>query len=268
MSSNWSSGGGSGGVESWNTRTGKVVPETGDYNSSQISGDLVTTFNGRDGAVVPEAGDYTAAMVTDAANLADTTVQTFSGPIHINGAIGLNGDVSTNANVEIGSNGTATGSFYVYDTTTFYNSVNLGPSASADNFSCGPLDVPTGGITVNGASSITGDFTIGTSTLSYNTTLYGKLTVYGEVAATGAFSGSTIATNGNVLTTITIPTSGTALPSVTVNTILYIVGGVITGITLDGDSLPTSLPIIYQRPGDTIVIDYTTAPTAIYAQSL
>jgi hypothetical protein len=55
--------GSSGVVNSFNGRSGLVVPATGDYSASMISGALVNSFNGRSGAVLPAAGDYTAAMI-------------------------------------------------------------------------------------------------------------------------------------------------------------------------------------------------------------
>jgi hypothetical protein len=79
-------GGGGGGVESFNGRTGAVVPTAGDYTAEQVgaaSSDLsnvsnedmkakieasgfaggVESFNGRQGAVLPQSGDYTAEQV-------------------------------------------------------------------------------------------------------------------------------------------------------------------------------------------------------------
>ena len=96
----------------------------------------------------------------------------------------------------------------------------------------------------------------------------GDATIAGTLVVTGDTTVSTIKSSGSTISAVTVPASGTALPAVTVDTLIYIVGGVITAITLNGDALPTSIPLIYQRPGDSIVIDYTTAPTAIYAQNL
>lgn len=42
----------------------------------------VTTFNGRNGAVVPTTGDYTAAQVTNAADKASGSTQTFSASVN------------------------------------------------------------------------------------------------------------------------------------------------------------------------------------------
>lgn len=56
-----------GGVNSFNGRTGAVVPATGDYSYSQISGtpaSLVNTFNGRSGAVAPASGDYSYSQIS------------------------------------------------------------------------------------------------------------------------------------------------------------------------------------------------------------
>ena len=232
MSSNWSSGGGSGGVESWNTRTGKVMPATGDYDASQITGlgTIVNTFNGRDGAVVPASGDYSASEVTNALDLSNTGTQTMAGSLTVDGEIS-----AANGNFTLSSaNG---GMFSIY--TTF----------QAELYTTATVQIGQSGIAT-------------TMTVYSTTTFIEKLTVNAEISAVA------FATQGTSVQSVTIPTSGTALPAVTENTILYIDGGAITGITLNTNALPTSLPVIYQRPGDSIVIDYTTAPTAIYAQSL
>lgn len=57
-------------VLSFNGRTGLVVPASGDYSASQITGlaafiaaNGVSSFNGRSGAVVPVSGDYPASLV-------------------------------------------------------------------------------------------------------------------------------------------------------------------------------------------------------------
>jgi len=73
-----------GGVTSFNTRTGAVVPTTGDYTAAQVgalpsSTTFVGTFKGRSGVVVPASDDYTAAQVTNALDLSNTGTQTLSG---------------------------------------------------------------------------------------------------------------------------------------------------------------------------------------------
>jgi hypothetical protein len=87
-----------GGVTSFNTRTGAVVPVNGDYTAAQVTNavdqtgtyanpawitsyawskltgvpTLVNSFNTRAGAVVPATGDYTASMVTNAVSTASS----------------------------------------------------------------------------------------------------------------------------------------------------------------------------------------------------
>ena len=96
----------------------------------------------------------------------------------------------------------------------------------------------------------------------------GDATIAGTLVVTGDTTVSTIKSSGSTISAVTVPASGTALPTVTVDTLIYIVGGVITAITLNGDALPTSIPLIYQRPADSIILTYTTAPTNIWAQTL
>lgn len=96
----------------------------------------------------------------------------------------------------------------------------------------------------------------------------GDATIAGTLVVTGRTTVSTIKSSGSTISAVTVPASGTALPAVTVDTLIYIVGGAITAITLNGDALPTSIPLIYQRPADSIVITYTTAPTDVWAQTL
>lgn len=100
------------GVVTYNTRSGAVVPASGDYTAAQVTNAvstigtyanpswltavawsiisskpttiagfgitdaLVNTFNGRNGTVVPTTGDYTAAQVTNAAS----TIGSYSNP--------------------------------------------------------------------------------------------------------------------------------------------------------------------------------------------
>ena len=156
-----------------------------------------------------------------------------------------------------------------------------------------PLELPatsTGHLTTEGGSTLddgSGDATIagtlgvdGATTLSSTLAVTGDTTLDATLAVTGATTlDSTLAVTGDItvpavkstgstISAVTVPASGTALPTVTVDTVIYIVGGAITGITLNGDALPTSIPLIYQRPADSIVITYTTAPTDVWAQTL
>ena len=91
------------------------------------------------------------------------------------------------------------------------------------------------------------------------------------------FCSESITANGgiispkNIINITVLP--GDAIPAFAyngteVNCLTYIVGGVITEITLNGASLPTSIPMILQHPTDNLIITYTTAPTAIYQQML
>ena len=92
------------------------------------------------------------------------------------------------------------------------------------------------------------------------------------------FCSESITANGGIISpnriiSITVPASGVAIPAFAyygtdVNCLTYIVGGVITEITLNEESLPTSIPMILQHPTDDLIITYTTAPTAIYQQML
>lgn len=120
-----------------------------------------------------------------------------------------------------------------------------------------PLELPatsTGHLTTQGGSTLDDGS--------------GDATIAGTLVVTGDTTVSTIKSTGSTISAVTVPASGTALPAVTVDTLIYIVGGVITAITLNGDALPTSIPLIYQRPADSIVITYTTAPTDVWAQTL
>ena len=121
----------------------------------------------------------------------------------------------------------------------------------------------TDGVTLDSTLGVTG-----AATLDSTLAVTGATTLSGTLGVTGTTTVSTIKSSGSTISAVTVPASGTALPTVTVDTLIYIVGGVITGITLNGDALPTSIPLIYQRPADSIVITYTTAPTDVWAQTL
>lgn len=79
------------GVLSFNTRTGAVVPASGDYTAAQVTNALdssnpdnyVESFNGRVGVVVSVDGDYTAAQVTNALDSTnpDNYVSSFAGRV-------------------------------------------------------------------------------------------------------------------------------------------------------------------------------------------
>ena len=144
-----------------------------------------------------------------------------------------------------------------------------------------PLKLPatsTGHLTTEGGSTLddgSGDATLagtlgvdGATSLSSTLAVTGATTLDSTLAVTGDITVPAVKSTGSTISAVTVPASGTALPTVTVDTLIYIVGGVITGITLNGDALPTSIPLIYQRPADSIVITYTTAPTDVWAQTL
>ena len=115
---------------------------------------------------------------------------------------------------------------------------------------------------------VSGDYTAAQVTDALNLADTGTQTIDGSLTVTGDTTVSTIKSSGSTISAVTVPASAVALPAVTVDTLIYIVGGVITAITLNGNALPTSIPLIYQRPGDSIVITYSTAPTNIWAQTL
>jgi hypothetical protein len=79
------------GVLSFKTRTGAVVPASGDYTAAEVTNALdssnpdnyVESFNGRVGVVVSVDGDYTAAQVTNALDSTNPTnyVASFAGRV-------------------------------------------------------------------------------------------------------------------------------------------------------------------------------------------
>jgi hypothetical protein len=86
--------GGAGGVTSWDSRVGAVVPLNGDYAASLVTNDSsvvgatvkdalntintagfgVSSFNSRTGAVLPASGDYTSGQITNASTVTGATV--------------------------------------------------------------------------------------------------------------------------------------------------------------------------------------------------
>jgi hypothetical protein len=58
----------------------------------------VTSWNTRTGAVVPKSGDYTAAEVTNALDLSNTGTQTMDGSLTVDGTTTLDDTVVTNYN--------------------------------------------------------------------------------------------------------------------------------------------------------------------------
>ena len=113
-----------------------------------------------------------------------------------------------------------------------------------------------------------GDYTAAQVTDALNLADTGTQTIDGGLTVTDDITVPAIKSTGSAIRAVTVPASAVALPTVSVDTLIYIVGGAITGITLNGDTLPTSIPLIYQRPADSITITYTTAPTDIWAQTL
>lgn len=64
-----------------------------DNGTSWVTVNVNQTFNGRSGTIVPAAGDYTAAQVTNAADKSNTATQSFSGGVSAPflGGLGLTG---------------------------------------------------------------------------------------------------------------------------------------------------------------------------------
>jgi hypothetical protein len=98
-------------------------------------------------------------------------------------------------------------------------------------------------------------------------TIDGSLTVDGTTTLGDAIISGYQSPNTN-FGAITIPASGTALPAQANSGFFYIVGGAITGITINGVAIDDTQTLIYVRPSDSIVITYATVPTAIYKQNL
>ena len=114
----------------------------------------------------------------------------------------------------------------------------------------------TGTQTIDGSLTVTGD-----------TTLDATLAVTGTTTLAGAVISDYQSPNTN-FGAVTIPASGTALPTQANAGFFYIVGGVVTAITINGVAIDAAQNLIYVRPNDSIIITYTTVPTAIYKQNL
>ena len=72
---------------------------------------------------------------------------------------------------------------------------------------------------------------------------------------------------GTAPTAVTVPASGVAYtPSTTINTILYVSGGTVTGIAINGVATGLTSGVFPMKANDTITFTYTTAPT-VYQMS-
>ena len=75
------------------------------------------------------------------------------------------------------------------------------------------------------------------------------------------------ANGGTAPTAVTVPASGVAYtPSTTINTILYVSGGAVTGIAINGVATGLTSGVFPMKANDTITFTYTTAPT-VYQMS-
>ena len=144
----------------------------------------------------------------------------------------------------------------------------LPPTPAAPAIPDNPPGVDSFNGRVGEVMPVSGDYTAAQVTDALNLADTGTQTIDGSLTVTGDITVSTIKSSGSAISAVTVPASAVALPAVTVDTLIYIVGGTVTAITLNGNALPTSIPLIYQRPGDSIVITYSTAPTNIWAQTL
>ena len=80
---------------------------------------------------------------------------------------------------------------------------------------------------------------------------------------------STIKTGGGgtAPTAVTVPASGTAYtPSTSINTILFVSGGTVTGIAINGVATGLTSGVFPLKANDTITFIYTAAPT-VYQMS-
>ncbi len=112
-------------IISFNSRTGAVMPQSGDYSIAQLAGVLltspssgqilsyngtnwvnsssgagVTSFNSRTGAVIPQANDYTIAQIQNSSILASTSNVTITSPssgqyLSYNGSNWINSNIYT-----------------------------------------------------------------------------------------------------------------------------------------------------------------------------
>ena len=101
----------------------------------------------------------------------------------------------------------------------------------------------------------------------YILTVAGSQLTNGSINTEGAGGflalSSTIKTGGGgtALTAVTVPASGTAYtPSTTINTILYVSGGAVTGIAVNGVTTGLTSGVFPMKANDIITFTYTTVP--------
>lgn len=108
---------------------------------------------------------------------------------------------------------------------------------------------------LNLATMLNGSVLVGTLS-SYKNTLddgSGNMTLAGTIKTGGG---------GTAPTVVSVPASGTAYtPSTTVNTVLFVSGGTVTAIAVNGTSIGLTSGTFYMKANDTITFTYTVVPT-------
>lgn len=98
--------------------------------------------------------------------------------------------------------------------------------------------------------------------VAFNNIVSLSLLSYLEIGGTWKTAGG-----GTAPTAVTVPASGTAYtPSTTTNTILFVSGGTVTGIAINGVATGLTAGVFPMKANDTITFTYTAAPT-VYQMS-
>ena len=98
--------------------------------------------------------------------------------------------------------------------------------------------------------------------VAFNNIVSLSLLSYLEIGGTWKTGGG-----GTAPTAVTVPASGTAYtPSTSINTILFVSGGTVTGIAINGVATGLTSGVFYMKANDTITFTYTTVPV-VYQMS-